>query len=220
MENFQAANIENASSQELSENAHRLTIPTISEEEQVNFTSEKLQQFTHCGNQRNHQPQTPRCHAFRKTCSQCGILHHFGRVCMKKKPNPGHLNSKQAEIPKARYVCNSSDEDECHEAFHLNPNQVKADIRVTIKGTPVQVCIDSGATANTIDYATDEAISAAKTVPLKTNQCETSPLWRRQPCPDSSRRIVFRNASVRANGPDQVPGTQSTKCWLSHLKAL
>ena len=71
---------------------------------------------------------------------------------MKKTSNPGHLNSKQAEISKARYVCNSWEEDECHEAFHLNPNQVKADIRVTIKGTPVQVCIDSGATANTIDY--------------------------------------------------------------------
>ena len=91
---------------------------------------------------------------------------------MKKTPNPGHLNSKQAEIPKARYVCNSSDEDECHEAFHLNPNQVKADIRVTIKGTPVQVCIDSGATANTIDYATDEAISAAKNSALK-----KKPVW-------------------------------------------
>ena len=126
---------------------------------------------------------------FRKTCSQCGILHHFGRVCMKKTSNPGHLNSKQAEISKARYVCNSWEEDECHEAFHLNPNQVKADIRVTIKGTPVQVCIDSGATANTIDYMQQ----MRRSVSLKTNQCETSPLWRRQPCPDSSRRIVFRN---------------------------
>ena len=52
---------------------------------------------------------------------------------------------------------------------------------------------------------------------LNTNQCETSPSWRRQPCPDSLRWIVFRNDqySVRADGPDQVPGTQSTKCWLS-----
>ena len=36
--NFQAANIENASSQEHSEFAHRLTTPTISEEEHANFT--------------------------------------------------------------------------------------------------------------------------------------------------------------------------------------
>ncbi|XP_022797971.1 uncharacterized protein K02A2.6-like [Stylophora pistillata] len=101
--NFQAANIENTSCQERSENAHQLTIPTISEQEQVSFTSEKRQKY----------------------------------------------------------------EDECHEAFHLNPNRTKADITVTIEGTLVQVCIDSGATVNTIDYATYEAISAAKTVPLK-----------------------------------------------------
>ena len=75
--NFQTANIENASSQERQGNAHQLTMPTISEEEQVNFTSEKRQQCTHYGNQRDHQPKTPRCPAFRKTCSQCGILHHF-----------------------------------------------------------------------------------------------------------------------------------------------
>ena len=62
--------------------------------------------------------------------------------------------------------------------FQLNLNQEKSVITVTIKGTPVKVCIDSGATANTIDYATCEAISAAKTVPLKTQKCETSPLWR------------------------------------------
>ena len=70
---------------------------------------------------------------------------------MKRSSNPGHPNAKQAEIPKAWKVFNSSDQDDCHEAFHLNPNQAKADITVTIKGTPVQV-IDSGATANTIDY--------------------------------------------------------------------
>ena len=65
------------------------------------------------------------------------------------------------------YVCYSSDEDESHQAFQLNPTQEKSDIMVTIKGTPVKVCIDSGATANTINYTTYEAISAGKTVPLK-----------------------------------------------------
>ena len=73
---------------------------------------------------------------------------------MKRTSNPGHPNGKWAKISKARYVCNSSDEDECHEAFYFNPNQANADITVTIQCTPVQVCIDSGATANTIDYST------------------------------------------------------------------
>jgi len=54
--NFQAANIENVSSQEHSEYAHQLTTPTLSEEEQVNFTSDKRQQCTHCCNQPDHQP--------------------------------------------------------------------------------------------------------------------------------------------------------------------
>ena len=134
---------------------------------------------------------------------------------MKRTSNPGHPNATQAEIPKAWKVFNSSDEDECHKAFHLNPNQAKADITVTIKGTPVQV-IDSGATANTIDMQHIRR-SVLQNSALNTNQCETSPSWRRQPCPDSLRWIVFRNDQycVRADGPDQVPGTQSTKCWLS-----
>ena len=43
----------------LGKRSPELTMPTISEEEQVNFTSEKRQQCTHCSNQRDHQPQTP-----------------------------------------------------------------------------------------------------------------------------------------------------------------
>ena len=91
--NFQAANIENASSQENSEFAHQLTTLTLSEEEWANFTSDKQQQCTHCGNQPDHQPRTPKYPAFLKTCSQCGTLHHFGRVCMKRTTNPGHVRS-------------------------------------------------------------------------------------------------------------------------------
>ena len=94
---------------------------------------------------------------------------------MKRTANPGHPKGKQAGIPKARYVCYSSDEDESHQVFQLNPNQEKSDITVTIEGTPVKVCIDSGATANTIDYAMYEAISAAKTVPLKPTNVKRRP---------------------------------------------
>ena len=101
--NFQAANIENASSQGNSEFVHQQTMRTLSKEEQANFISHKQQQCTHCGNQ----PRTPKCPAFRKTCSQCRTLHHFGRVCMKRTTNPGHPKGKQAEISKVRYVCYS-----------------------------------------------------------------------------------------------------------------
>ena len=98
---------------------------------------------------------------------------------MKRTTNPGHPKGKQSGISKAWYVCYSSDEDECHQPFQLNPTQEKSDVTVTIEGTRVKVCIDAGATANTIDYATYEAISAGKTVPYKTHKCETSPVWRR-----------------------------------------
>lgn len=67
--NFQAVNIENASSQERSENTHQLTMPTVSEEDQANFPSEKQQRCTHYGNQHDHQRWTPRCPAFLRTCS-------------------------------------------------------------------------------------------------------------------------------------------------------
>ena len=102
---------------------------------------------------------------------------------MKRTANPGHPKGKQAGIPKARYVCYSSDEDESHQVFQLNPNQEKSDITVTIEGTPVKVCIDSGATANTIDYPTYEAISAAKTVPLKPTNVKLRPYGEDNPAP-------------------------------------
>jgi len=62
--NFQAANIENALSQEHLEFALQLTTPTLSNEEEGNFTSDEQQQCTHCSNQPNHRTQTPRCPAF------------------------------------------------------------------------------------------------------------------------------------------------------------
>ena len=62
--NFQAANIENASSQEHSEFALQLTTPTLSEEQQVNFTSDKRQQCTHCGNQSKPPATNPQMPCF------------------------------------------------------------------------------------------------------------------------------------------------------------
>ena len=68
--NFQAANIENASSQENSEFAHQLTTPTLSDEEQANFTSDKRQQCTQCGNQPDLGLSTS-CSNFLKRWLQC-----------------------------------------------------------------------------------------------------------------------------------------------------
>ena len=103
---------------------------------------------------------------------------------MKRSPNPGRPNDKQAAgLPKAPYVCYSSDDDESHEAFQLNPNQEKSDITVTIEGTPVKVCVDSGAAANTIDYTTYEAICAAKTVALKPTNVKLRPYGEDNPAP-------------------------------------
>jgi len=102
---------------------------------------------------------------------------------MKRTTNPGHPNGKQAGIPKARYVSYSSDEDESQEVFQLDLNQEKSDITVTIEGTTVKVCIDSGGTANTIDYATYGVISAAKTVSLKPTNVKLRPYGEDNPAP-------------------------------------
>lgn len=59
--------------------------------------------------------------------------------------------------------------------LNYNLNQEKSVITVTIEGTPVKVSIDSCATAYTIDYTTYEAISAAKTVPLKPTNVKLRP---------------------------------------------
>ena len=133
---------------------------------------------------------------------------------MKRTSNPGHPNSKQPEIPKAQYVCNSSDEDECREAFHLNPKQKQTpQLKLKVPQFKCVLILVQQRTPLTMQHM-------RRSVPqkqcLKTNQRETSPSWRRQPCPDSPCQIVFRNDqySVRADGPDQVPGTQSTQFWL------
>lgn len=153
------------------------------EEEQVNFTfGDRKRPCTHCGNVADHKPRTPKCPAFNKTCSQCGIQHHFGCVCLKRTPTTsGYSQGKKVENPKVRYVHHSSEES--FDAFQISPKQVKTDITVNIEGAPVHVCIDSGATANTIDYATYEAICAIKALPLKPTDVRLRPYGEDNPAP-------------------------------------
>ena len=153
------------------------------DEEQVNFTfGDRKRPCTHCGNVADHKPRTPKCPAFNKTCSQCGIQHHFGRVGLKRAPTPGRLQGKRSDNFKVQYVHDSSD-DESYDVFQVSPKRVKTDISVIIEGAPVQVCIDSGATANTIDYATYERISAIKTLPLKPTDVRLRPYGEDNPAP-------------------------------------
>ena len=178
--NFQAANMENIP-HDRSENAQHLTDSSVSEaDKQVNFNYDSRRKCTHCGNVADHRPRTPKCPAFHKTCSQFGIQHHFGRVCMKKIPTTCPQEQKTAH-PKVKCVYDYNDDDGC--AFQVSPTQAKADITVNIEGAPVQVCIDSGATANTIDYATYEAISAVKALPLKPTDVRLHPSGEDNPAP-------------------------------------
>ena len=181
--NFQAANIEKTSPQAPLGNAHQFATQT-EDEEQANFTfGDRKRRCTHCGNVANHKPRTPKCPAVDKTCSQCGIQHHFGRVCLKQPLNPGRPpQGKWLGNSKVQYVHNSCD-DESYDAFQVSPKQVKTDITVNIEGAPVQVCIDSGATVNTIDYATYEAINAIKTLPLKPTVVRLRPYGEDNPAP-------------------------------------
>ena len=121
---------------------------------------------------------------------------------MKRTTNPGHPKGKQAGIPKAQYVCYSSDEDESHQAFQLNPTQEKSDIMVTIEGTPVKVCNDSGATANTINYATYEAISAGKAVPFKPTNVKLRLYGEDNPAPVPLVGLFFRQINTPSGQTD------------------
>ena len=178
--NFQAANIENASSQENSEFAHQLTTPTFSEEDQANFTSDKRQQCTHCSNQPDHRPRTPQRPAFRKTCSQCGILHHFGRVCMKRTTNPGHPKGKQAEISKVRYVCYSV-QMRMKVIRHFNSTLPKRSqiSRLPSRAPPSKfaLILVLQRTPSTTQHMRPSVLEKKST--LKTHKCKTSPVWRR-----------------------------------------
>ena len=139
---------------------------------------------------------------------------------MKRTSKPGHPNGKQAEITKSRYVCNFSDEDECHEAFNLNPIQAKADITVTIEGTPIQVCIDSGEIENTIDYAIYEANSATKTVPLKPTNVKPPPYGEDNPAPIPLTGSFFGMINTPSGQMDRTRfpllKAQNAGCLLSH----
>ena len=52
-------------------------------------------------------PRTPKCPAFNMTCSQCGIQHHFGYVCLKHGPiaTLGHPQGKKFENSKVQCLC-------------------------------------------------------------------------------------------------------------------
>ena len=93
--------MENTSSHDHSENARHLTDSSVREaEEQVNFISDRRRKCAHCGNVADHKPKTAKCPAFHKTCSQCGIQHHFGRVFMKRTPTSGRPQEQKTEHPK------------------------------------------------------------------------------------------------------------------------
>ena len=94
-------------------------------------------------------------------------------------PNFGFSQGRKVENSKVQYVHDK----ESFEAFQVSPKQVKTDITVTIEGAPVQVCIDSGATANTIDCATYEGISAIKATPLKPTNVRRRPYGEDIPVP-------------------------------------
>ena len=208
--NFQAANIENTSPQAPLGNAHQFATQT-EDEEQANFTfGDRKRPCTHGGNVANHKPRTPKCPAFDKTCSQCRIQHHFGRVCLKQPLNPGRSQGKWLGNSKVQYVHNSCD-DESYDAFQVSPKQVKTDITVKIEGAPVQVCIDSGATANTIDYATYEAINAIKTLSLKPTAVRLRPYGEDNPAPIPHRWVILWISGIcfRADGYYKVPGIES-----------
>ena len=110
---FQAANMENTSSHDRSENARHLTDSSISEaDEQVNFIYDSRRKYTRCGNVADDRPRTPKCPVFHETCSQCGIQHHFSRVCMKKIPTPGRPQEQKTAHPKVKCVYDYNDDDE------------------------------------------------------------------------------------------------------------
>ena len=128
------------------------------------------------------------------------------RVCLKQPLNPVRPQRKWLGNSKVQYVHNSCD-DKSYDAFQVSPKQVKTEITVNIEGAPVQVCIDPRATANTIDYATYEAINAFKTLPLK----PTAVRRRRQPRTNSPRLVILwiSGSSFRADGYYKVPGIES-----------
>ena len=165
----------------------------------------------------DRKPRTPKCPAFNRTCSQCGIQHHFGRVCLKHTLSPGRNQGKRLENSKVQCVHNSCD-DKSYVVFQVSPKQVITDITVNIEGAPVQVCIDSGATANTIDFATCEAIIAIKTyLRLKPTDVRLRPYGEVSQCSNSPHWVILwiSGSSFRADGYYKVPGIESSICWLS-----
>jgi len=91
----------------------------------------------------------------------------WSSLYMKRTPTPGRPPEQKTEHPKVKCVYYYNDD---AYAFQVSPTQTKADIIVNIEGAPVQVCIDSGATASTIDYEIYEAISAVKALPFLSQQ--------------------------------------------------
>ena len=131
--------------------------------------------------------------AFNRTCSQCGIQHNLGRFAW---------NEHQPQVvPKVQYVQQYSSYDE-KLLILRSRKQVKTDIPVNIEGAPVRVCVDSGATANAIDYATYEAIRAIKVLPLKLRDVRLRTYGEDNPTPIRLAELFFGLVTVPSGQMD------------------
>ncbi|CAH3174877.1 unnamed protein product, partial [Porites lobata] len=83
-----------------------------------------------------------------------------------------------------------------------------------------QVCIDSGATANTIDCATYEAISAAKTVPLKPTNVKRHPHGEDNPAPIPLAGLFFGMINTPSGKMDLTRFLKFPKVFIGKIEKL
>ena len=104
---------------------------------------------------------------------------------MKRTSNPGRPISKQPEIPKAWYVCNSSDENECHEAFHLNPKQKQtSQLKLKVPQFKCVLILVQQRTPLTMQHM-------RRSVPLKPTNVKLRTLGEDNPAPILLARLFF-----------------------------
>ena len=116
----------------------------------------------HCGKQ-CHIANDSTCPANRAKCSKCSKIGHFGTTCKSTKHDDNHKSRAHPRKPDrpVYYVDLSQSDSDADEAVNVisTSHNCLHKMTINIGSTPIKVILDSGSTANIIDYTVFKMLS-------------------------------------------------------------
>ena len=108
-----------------------------------------------CCSRPGHKATDPSCPAIEKTCSHCGKQGHFAGVCNGAMKQAKHTRNDAQQRNGLRYVTAEHETSNDEYLFAIGSNMEDKTVAITVTGTLIPVIIESGASVNVLDSATD-----------------------------------------------------------------